>query len=79
MHPAGQRLIMTSGVGLTCQEDQPVQVICTDDVVSCPGGVRHWHGAAPGSTMTHLAITGIVDGKSVNWMEKVTDEQYHAH
>lgn len=48
-------------------------------VVNCPPGVRHWHGAAPDSAMTHLAITGIVDGKSVKWMEKVTDEQYHAH
>lgn len=78
-HPAGQRLIVTSGVGLTQQEGQPVQVIRAGDVVSCPAGVKHWHGAAPGSAMTHLAITGIVDGKSVNWMEKVTDEQYHAH
>ena len=78
-HPAGQRLIVTSGVGLTQQEGQPVQFIRPGDVVSCPPGVRHWHGAAPGSTMTHLAITGIVDGKSVNWMENVTDEQYHAH
>ncbi|MEF3092628.1 cupin domain-containing protein [Raoultella sp. WB_B2P2-3] len=77
-HPAGQRLIVTYGVGLTQQEGQPVQVIRPGDVVSCPPGVRHWHGAAPGSAMTHLAITGIVDGKSVNWMEKVTDEQYHA-
>lgn len=78
-HPAGQRLIVTSGVGLTQQEGQPVQVIRAGDVVSCPAGVKHWHGAVPGSAMTHLAITGIVDGKSVNWMEKVTDEQYHAH
>jgi quercetin dioxygenase-like cupin family protein len=78
-HPAGQRLIVTSGVGLTQQEGQPVQVIRPGDVVSCPPGVKHWHGAAPGSAMTHLAITGIVEGKSVNWMEKVTDEQYHAH
>lgn len=78
-HPAGQRLIVTSGVGLTQQEGQPMQIIRAGDVVSCPAGVKHWHGAAPGSAMTHLAITGIVDGKSVNWMEKVTDEQYHAH
>lgn len=77
-HPAGQRLIVTSGVGLTQQEGQPVQVLRAGDVVSCPAGVKHWHGAAPGSAMTHLAITGIVHGKSVNWMEKVTDEQYHA-
>ncbi|EBT9749907.1 cupin domain-containing protein [Salmonella enterica] len=78
-HPAGQRLIVTSGVGFTQQEGQPVQVIRTGDVVSCPAGIKHWHGASPGSAMTHLAITGIVDGKNVNWMEKVTDEQYHAH
>lgn len=77
-HPAGQRLIVISGVGLTQQEGQPVQVIHAGDVVCCPPGVRHWHGAAPGSAMTHMAITGIVNGKSVNWMEKVTDEQYNA-
>ncbi|MCS2169882.1 cupin domain-containing protein [Scandinavium sp. TWS1a] len=78
-HPAGQRLIVTSGVGLTQVEGQPVQIIRPGDVVSCPPGVKHWHGAAPGSAMTHLAITGVVDGKSVNWKELVTDEQYHAH
>lgn len=77
-HPAGQRLIVTSGVGLTQQAGHPVQVIRAGDVIFCPPGVRHWHGAAPGSSMTHLAITGLVDGKSVNWMEKVTDEQYYA-
>ncbi|EJL93159.1 cupin domain-containing protein [Pantoea sp. GM01] len=78
-HPAGQRLIVTSGVGLTQQEGKPVQEIRAGDVVFIPAGVKHWHGAAAGSAMTHLAITGIVDGKSVNWMEKVTDEQYHTH
>ncbi|WP_042958857.1 (R)-mandelonitrile lyase [Erwinia tasmaniensis] len=77
-HPAGQRLIVTSGTGLTQQEGQPVQVIHPGDVIFCPPGVRHWHGAAPGSAMTHLAVTGVVNGHSVNWMEKVTDEQYHA-
>ncbi|TNI55424.1 cupin [Aeromonas media] len=78
-HPAGLRLIVTSGVGLTQQEGQPVQIIRPGDVVSCPPGVKHWHGATPGSAMTHLAVTGNVDGKSVEWMEKVTDEQYQAH
>ncbi len=77
-HPAGQRLIVTAGVGLTQEEGQPVQVIRVGDVVSCPPGVKHWHGAAPDSAMTHLAITGAVDGKNVQWMEKVTDEQYAA-
>lgn len=78
-HPAGQRLVVVSGVGLTQQEGQPVQVIRAGDVVSCPPGVKHWHGATPGSAMTHLAVTGVVDGKNVQWMEKVTDEQYMAH
>ncbi|MXP58028.1 cupin domain-containing protein [Pantoea sp. Taur] len=78
-HPAGQRLIVTSGVGLTQQEGQPVQVIRPGDVVTCPPGVKHWHGASANSAMTHLAVTGNVDGKNVNWMEKVTDEQYRAN
>lgn len=76
-HPAGQRLIVISGIGLTQQEGQPVRIIRPGDVVFCPPGVRHWHGAAPNSAMTHLAITGVAEGKSVHWMEKVTDEQYH--
>lgn len=75
-HPAGQRLIVTSGVGLTQQEGQPVQIIRAGDVVSCPPGVKHWHGASANSAMTHLAVTGTVDGRNVNWMEKVTDDQY---
>lgn len=78
-HPAGQRLVVVSGVGLTQQEGQPVQTIRAGDVVSCPPGIKHWHGAAPGSAMTHLAVTGVADGKNVQWMEKVTDEQYLAH
>ncbi|MBP2171105.1 quercetin dioxygenase-like cupin family protein [Erwinia toletana] len=78
-HPAGQRLIVTSGVGLTQQEGQSVQIIRPGDVVTCPPGVKHWHGAAPDSAMTHLAVTGLVAGNSVKWMEKVSDEQYHAH
>lgn len=78
-HPAGQQLIVTAGVGLTQQEGQPIQVIRAGDVVSCPPGIKHWHGATPGSAMTHLAITGMVENNGVNWMEKVSDEQYHAH
>lgn len=77
-HPAGQRLIVTSGVGLTQQEGQPVQRIRVGDVVICPPGVKHWHGATSDSAMTHLAVTGNVNGKNVDWMEKVTDAQYRA-
>jgi quercetin dioxygenase-like cupin family protein len=77
-HPSGQRLVVMSGVGLTQQWGKPVQLIRPGDVVSCPPGVKHWHGAAPTTAMTHLAVTGSQDGKNVNWMEKVSDEQYNA-
>lgn len=77
-HPAGQRLVVTSGVGMTQEWGKPVQVIRPGDVVWCPPGVKHWHGAAPDTAMTHLAVTGMVDGKNVTWMEKVSDEQYKA-
>jgi quercetin dioxygenase-like cupin family protein len=77
-HPAGQRLVVLSGVGLTQEWGKPVQVIRPGDVVWCPPGVKHWHGAAASTAMTHLAVTATVDGKNVNWMEKVSDEQYNA-
>ncbi|MEZ1624890.1 (R)-mandelonitrile lyase [Pseudomonas aeruginosa] len=77
-HPAGQRLVVTSGIGLTQEWGKPVQAIRQGDVVWCPPGVKHWHGAAPNSAMTHLAVGSTVNGKSVTWMEKVTDEQYNA-
>ncbi len=75
-HPAGQTLIVISGAGLTQEWGQPVVEIHPGDVIRCPAGVRHWHGATPDSAMTHLAITGDVNGKNVDWLEKVTDEQY---
>lgn len=77
-HPAGQKLVVTSGVGLTQEWGKPVQVIRPGDVVQCPPGVKHWHGAAPGTAMTHLAVTGTLNGQNVTWMEKVSDEQYQA-
>ena len=77
-HPAGQRLVVTAGVGLTQEWGKPVQEIRPGDVVVCPPGIKHWHGAAPNTAMTHLAMTGAVDGKSVDWMEQVTDAQYNA-
>ncbi|WP_420224438.1 (R)-mandelonitrile lyase [Pigmentiphaga litoralis] len=78
-HPAGQYLVVTAGVGRTQEEGKAVQEIRAGDVVWCPPGVRHWHGAGPTTAMTHLAVTGTVDGKNVNWMEKVSDAQYHGH
>jgi len=78
VHPAGQRLLVLSGAGLTQEAGKPVQVIRPGDVVWCPPGVKHWHGATPTTAMSHLAVTGTVDGKNVNWMEKVSDDQYSA-
>lgn len=76
-HPAGQTLIVTAGHGRTQEWGGPVVEIRPGDVIRCPAGVKHWHGAAPDSPMTHLAITGDVNGKNVEWMEKVSDSQYH--
>ena len=75
-HPAGQRLVVSSGVGLTQEWGKPIQVIRPGDVVWCPPGVKHWHGAAPTTAMSHIAVTATLDGQNVDWMEKVSDEQY---
>ena len=78
-HPVGQALIITSGVGLTQEWGKPIEVIRAGDVVICPVGVKHWHGASPNSAMTHISICEEKEpGKVVEWMEKVTDEQYNA-
>ena len=75
-HPAGQVLIVTAGVGRVQRWGGPVQEIRPGDVVWTPPGVKHWHGAAPSTSVTHIAIQDAVDGKNVEWMEKVSDEQY---
>lgn len=78
IHPVGQVLIVTSGNGRTQEWGKPVQEIKAGDVVICPVGVKHWHGAAPNSPMTHISICEEKEpGKVVEWMEKVTDEQYN--
>ncbi len=75
-HPLGQTLIVTSGVGRVQRWGGTTDEIRTGDVVRIPAGVKHWHGAAPGSPMTHLAITEAQDGKTVDWLEHVSDAQY---
>lgn len=75
-HPAGQTLIVTEGVGRVQAWGGPVQEIKRGDIVSIPAGVKHWHGAKPDQTMTHIAIAETVDGAVAQWMERVTDEQY---
>lgn len=78
-HPRGQFLVVTAGVGLTQEWGKHIETIRPGDVVWCPPGVKHWHGATPATAMTHIATTGTVDGKNVNWMEKVGDEQFNVH
>lgn len=75
-HPLGQTLIVTSGEGLVQEWGGPVQRIHPGDVVWIPAEVKHWHGATPTTGMSHIAFSETVDGKSVTWMEKVTDDQY---
>ncbi|KMM95136.1 (R)-mandelonitrile lyase [Pseudomonas lini] len=75
-HPAGQNLIVTSGVGWIQQEGGEKIVIKPGDVIWTPPGVKHWHGATNSTGMTHLAIQEVQDGKNVEWLEPVTDEQY---
>ncbi|WP_026953695.1 (R)-mandelonitrile lyase [Algoriphagus vanfongensis] len=75
-HPAGQTLIVQSGLGLVQREGGEIQEIGPGDVVYFEPGEKHWHGASPNSPMSHIAIQEEVDGKVVDWMEKVTDEQY---
>jgi 4-carboxymuconolactone decarboxylase len=77
-HPLGQTLIVTSGVGRVQRWGDPVDEIRPGDVVWIPPGQKHWHGASPTTSMTHIAIVERLDGKSVDWLEKVTDEQYGA-
>ena len=77
-HPLGQRLIVTAGLGWTQMEGGPIEELRPGDVVWCPPGVKHWHGAAPGTAMTHIAIQEAKDGKAVEWMEHVTDAEYRA-
>jgi quercetin dioxygenase-like cupin family protein len=76
--PLGQMLVVTAGAGRVQSWGGPVQEIKPGDIVWTPAGVKHWHGAAPTSSMKHMAIQQSADGKAVTWMEKVTDEQYNA-
>jgi quercetin dioxygenase-like cupin family protein len=75
-HPLGQTLIVTAGTGWVRQWGGPVAEMREGDVVRIPPGVKHWHGATATSRMTHIALQEQRDGKVVEWMEKVSDEQY---
>ena len=75
-HPSGQTLIVTAGVGWVQRWGGPILEMRPGDVVWIPPGVKHWHGAAATTGVTHLAIQEAVDGHNVEWLEKVTDDQY---
>ena len=75
-HPLGQTLIVTSGLGRVQHWGGPVEEIRPGDVVWFPPGLKHWHGASPTTAMTHIAIQEMLNGKNVDWLEKVSDEQY---
>jgi len=75
-HPLGQTLIITSGPGWVRRDGGPIEEVRPGDVVWFPPGLKHWHGATPTTAMTHIAIQESLDGKNVDWMEKVSDEQY---
>jgi quercetin dioxygenase-like cupin family protein len=77
-HPLGQTLIVTGGRGWIQNWRGPVEEIRSGDVISCPPGKEHWHGATATTAMTHIAIQEKLDGKAVEWLEKVTDAQYDA-
>jgi quercetin dioxygenase-like cupin family protein len=76
MHPLGQTLIVTAGTWWVQQEGGPVQAMREGDVVRIPPGVKHWHGATTTTRMAHIAIHEQLNGKVVEWMEKVSDDQY---
>ncbi|MFC5357987.1 cupin domain-containing protein [Azospirillum himalayense] len=75
-HPGGQVLIVTSGTGWVQEEGGQKHEIKPGDVIWTPPGVKHWHGATATNSMSHIAVTNMVEGKNVDWLEKVTDEQY---
>src|SRR6266404_2204680 len=76
-HPLGQTLIVTTGVGRIQREGRPVEDIHPGDVIWFEPGEKHWHGASPTTAMTHIAIQEALNGKVVDWMEHVTDQEYH--
>jgi quercetin dioxygenase-like cupin family protein len=75
-HPCGQTLVVTAGLGWTQCWGEAKEFIRPGDVITCPPGKKHWHGATDKTAMTHMAVTEAKDGKNVEWLEKVSDEQY---
>ena len=77
-HPLGQTLVVTAGFGRVQRWDGPIEEIRPGDVVWFPPGEKHWHGASPTTALTHIAVQEQLDGKAVEWLEQVSDDQYLA-
>ncbi|MGF6493561.1 quercetin dioxygenase-like cupin family protein [Luteibacter sp. 621] len=75
-HPVGQILIVTAGKGWTQCEGEEIVEINAGDIIVCPPGHKHWHGATPATSLTHIAVQETLNGSAVTWLEKVTDEEY---
>ena len=75
IHPAGQILLITEGIGYYQEKGKPVQIVHKGDVIKCLPGVAHWHGASPDSPFAYIAVTPITKGRTI-WLQRVTDEEY---
>ena len=78
VHPGGQILIVTEGVGYYQEKGKPGQIIRKGDIIKCSPGVQHWHGASPGSEFAHLVVAPDVEKGEVTWLQRVTDEEYNS-
>jgi quercetin dioxygenase-like cupin family protein len=76
IHPGGQVLLITEGTGYYQEKGKPIQIVHKGDVIKCPSGVEHWHGASPNSSFAYIAVTPTQKGKTV-WLKPVTDEEYN--
>ncbi len=77
IHPAGQILLITEGIGYYQEKGKPIQIVHKGDVIKCLPGVAHWHGASPRSSFAYILVTPAQNGKTI-WLQRVTDEEYHA-
>ena len=75
-HPGGQLLIVTAGMGWVQEEGGPKREIKAGDVIWTPPGIKHWHGATPTTSMSHIAITDVVNGNNTDWLDKVSEDEY---
>jgi quercetin dioxygenase-like cupin family protein len=78
-HPGGQILIVTDGIGYYQEKGKPIQLIQRGDVVKIPADIKHWHGASQDSALTHIAITAVTPKGAVDWLERVTDEEFNSY